>query len=71
MNVVKKSIIKLFVKKPNIIAQTTSNLDKQLASAEINHKIKSMIQGYIGKFTKIINQKQISPNIKISDNTRV
>ncbi len=70
MSVVKKAIIKLFVKKPNIIAQTTSNLDKQLASPEINNKIKSMIQGYVSKFTRLINRKQVNTNIKISDNTR-
>ena len=70
MGLIKKGLVRLFVKKPNIIAQTATELDKQISSPSTGKKLIETINGYVNKFARIINQKPVKTQIKINDNTR-
>lgn len=70
MGVVKKSLIKMLVKKPDAIKQAKTDINAQFCAPETNRKLISMIRGYAEKFARIINQKRTNPSIEISNNER-
>lgn len=67
MGVVKKSLIKMLVRKPNVIQQVSTKLDTQICAPETNKKLIEMIRGYTEKFARIINKNRTNPNIEINN----
>ena len=67
MGYIKKTIIKMIVRKPNAIKDTQEEIDKQISKPETNKKFVGMIKGYIDKFARLINQKKIEPKISIKE----
>ncbi len=67
MGVIKKTVIRMLVRKPNAVKTAESELEKQITAPDTGKKIVGMIKGYADKFARLIKQKQYDINIKINE----
>lgn len=70
MGVIKKTVIRMLVRKPNAVKTAESELEKQITAPDTGKKIIGMIKGYADRFARLIKQKQTDTNIRITDPAR-